>query len=385
MQKTNRKIALGQPILEAEERQAIQDVVESPWILNGPQVRAFEEMFKEYTGAKFASAVSSCTAGMHLSLSAYGFKSGDEVLIPTFNFIAAGLSILQAGLKPVFVDVNKATGNLDPEDLERKITPQSKAILLLHYAGTPAHMTSISAIAEKHGLKIVQDAAHALGSSFEGVKIGNWKDATSFSFGPLKMICSAGMGGMVTSNDEVFIQKINSLRSYGMNKSAWDRKESQRPWSYQIHDLGHNFRMTDIQAAMGMVQMKKLDGFIQRRKEISERYSEFLKNESLFELMEVEDGSDAVPLYYAFRVKSGLRNDLGMFLVENQVGASVHWDLPLHDHPLFHPFVPSGSEFPQSIELANEVLSLPLHPRLSDEDVDVVIDFIKEFLSKHKG
>lgn len=379
-----RKIPLGRPVFNELEKEAVLKVFDSPWVLNGPKVREFEEKFKEYTGAKYASAVGSCTAGMHLSLSALGAGKDAEVLLPAFNFIADGLSVLQAGLRPVFVEVDPETGNMDPKDFEKRVSSKACAVLALHYAGFPSNMDAILRIAEKYGIKVIEDASHSAGASYGNKKIGAIGDATSFSFGPLKTLCS-GMGGMVTSNDENIIKKVNSLRSYGMDKSMWDRKDEQMPWSYSISDLGHNFRMTDFQAAMGIVQLEKLDNFLRRREKIKNIYDEALSGLGVFEFFKPVSKAKPAPLYYSVKLspkKTGLRNKLALHLLSQGIGASVHWDPPLHLHPLFQKEGCREGDFPATEDLSRRVISLPLHPMMTDEDVDFIVQIIKEFLSK---
>lgn len=377
-----RKIPLGRPVFDEQEIEANRKVFDSPWVINGPEVRKFEEVFKKYTATSNASAVSSCTAGMHLALVAAGVKKGDEVLLPAFNFIADGLSVLQAGGEPVFVDIDPSTSNMDPAELKKKITSKSKAILVLHYAGFPSPMDDIMAIAKEHGLKVIEDASHALGSGYGDKKIGAIGDATAFSFGPLKMICT-GMGGMVTGNDKAIIDKINSLRSYGMDKSMWDRREDAKPWSYSVGELGHNFRMTDFQASLGIVQMSKLGAFVAERKKISNQYQEGLKAIGGFEFFKPVPKADPVPLYFAVKVKDkDTRDGLGLNLVANGVGASVHWDIPLPEHGLFKNTKQKPSEWKGSSEISDRVLSLPLFPAMTEDDVTYILDKIRLFMKK---
>lgn len=377
-----RKIPLGRPVFDKQEVEANTKVFDSPWVINGPEVRKFEEVFKKYTNTTNASAVSSCTAGMHLALIAAGVKKGDEVLLPAFNFIADGLSVLQAGGEAVFTDIDPTTSNMDPASLKKKITSKSKAILVLHYAGFPSPMDDIMAIAKEHGLKVIEDASHALGSGYGDKKIGAIGDATSFSFGPLKMICT-GMGGMVTSNDKALVDKVNSLRSYGMDKSMWDRREDAKPWSYSVGELGHNFRMTDFQAALGIVQMSKLGAFVAERKKISNQYQEGLNEIGGFEFFKPVPKADPVPLYFAVKVKNKeTRDNLGLYLVQQGIGASVHWDIPLPEHGLFKHCKQKPSEWPASQEVANRVLSLPLYPAMTTEDVNYILDKIRTFTKK---
>ena len=383
----SRQIPLGRPFFDEKEIEANRRIFDSSWVINGPEVRKFEAIFKNYIGVKNASAVISCTAGMHLALSAFHLKPAEEVLLPTFNFIAAGLSVLQAGARPAFVDIDQRTGTLDAADLKRRVTPRSKAILALHCVGFPCAINEILQVALANGLKVVEDAAHALGASYAGQRIGNHGDAVTFSFGPLKMICT-GMGGMVTSGDASLIEKINQLRSYGMDKSMWDRREVASPWSYSVSELGHNFRMTDFQAALGIEQMKKLDLFISVRRQLAARYDKELKELGFFDFFEPPSEAEAVPLYYAVKLIDGkgpsCRDDLVRFLIERGVGASVHWDPPLHLHPLFQRLGYRHGDFPQTEKLSKQVLSLPLHPAMTDEDVDYVTGRIREFFESRR-
>ncbi len=375
-------IPLGKPVFDHEEPAAVSEVFKQSWVLNGPKVREFEKAFAAFVGAPHAAAVTSCTAGMHLALAGYSFEPGSEVLLPAFNFVADGLSVLQAGLKPVFVDVDPATANMDMKDLARKITPKSKAILALHYAGWPCAMGTMLELAKQHNLKIIEDASHALGAKYDGKYVGALGDATSFSFGPLKMICT-GMGGMVTTNDAELNKRINSGRSYGMDKSMWNRKDSDKPWSYSVETIGHNFRMTDYQAAMGLVQLKKLDSFIRVRKQLAAHYEKLLGELHVFDFLKIEPKSEPVPLYYAVKLKNpALRDALAMYLVERGVGASVHWDPPLHVHPLYQKMGYREGQFPASEALAKAIVSLPLYPAMTEAQVDTIVQIIQEFLKK---
>lgn len=386
--KSNTKpIHLGQPSFDGREVEAIKKVFDSPWVLDGPHVRKFEEAFRNYIGAPYAASMCNCTAGMHIALNALGLKQGDEVLLPVFNFAAAGLAVLQAGCRPLFVDVNPITGNLDPKDAEKRITDKTKAILVLHYSGRPAAMDQIFTLARKHNLRIVEDAAHALGAVYQGRKIGTLGDATVFSFGPLKMICT-GMGGMVTSQDAAVNEKLVTLRSYGMNKSMWNRQESKMPWSYSVTDLGHNFRMTDFQAALGIVQLEKLDEFIRLRKKYANQYDESLKDLKIVKFFEPEENAVSVPLYYSIKIiKKGdltIRDRLALFLKECGIGVSVHWDPALHLHPLYQSLGYQEGQYPHSELLTKQVLSLPLSPVISENEVNYIIEKMRFFCKKEQ-
>lgn len=375
-------IPLGRPFFDQEEAEATMKIFDRQWVLDGPEVRKFEDEFKNYCGTTHAASVSNCTTGMHIALNAFGIADGDEVLMPAFNFAADGLSVIQARCKPVFVEVDPETGNLDPDDLPNRLTPKTKAILVLHYAGFPAKMDAIMAFAKKHNLKVIEDAAHALGASHQGKKIGNIGDATAFSFGPLKMICS-GMGGMVTSNDEAFNAKLISLRSYGMDKSMYNRQTSKTPWSYSVSELGHNFRMSDFQAAIGIVQLKKLERFIAVRRQWAERYTQAIKDLEYVQFFKPVDGADPVPLYFVIKIakkdEPDLRDKFATALKEQGIGVSVHWDPALHMHPLYSKYGYKAGDFPKTEVLARQIISLPLGPAMTADDVDYITDRIRRF------
>lgn len=373
-----KKIPLAKPLLGDDELKKIKEVFNSGWILNGPIVKEFEEKFKEYIGSKHAIAVSSCTAGMDLALKALNVKGG-EVILPAFNFIAAGIAVLQNNARPVFVDVDEKTCNIDPEKVKEKINKKTRAILVCHYAGLPADMDAILEIAEDYNIPVVEDAAHALGSEYKGKKIGTLGDITVFSFGPTKMI-TTGMGGMITTDNDEINKKIRILRSYGMDKSAYERElsKSYKPWKYSIELLGHNFRMTDIAAAIGIVQLSKLDFFIEKRREYAKIYTKELKKISEIEPPIEPEGYKHVYLYYVIKVSNNLRDELAKHLLKKGIGISVHWDPPLHLHKIMKKLGYKEGDFPISEKLSKKVLTLPNGPHLTIDDINYVINCIKE-------
>jgi len=376
-----KEIPLGKPMIGEEELKKVAEVFQSPWILNGPVVRRFEEVFGSYVGSPFNATVTSCTAGMHLAFVALGIESGDEVILPAFNFVADGLSVLQAGAVPRFVDVDPHTGNIDPQTIRKAISEKTKALFILHYAGLPADMEQILAIANKYRLPVIEDASHALGSRYKGKKVGTLGDMTIFSFGPMKLI-TTGMGGMVSTPHQAMYQKICVLRSYGMDRSLWDRKDDQKPWEYGVGDLGHNFRMTDIAAAMGLAQMEKMETFIRRRREIAHFYARELGTIEGIILPPEPEGFYHTYLYYVVQIdehRLGMSRDmLASRLKGAHLEVSVHWDPPLHLHKLYRRFGYQEGDFPHTEHLAKTVLTLPCYPGLSDEETERVVHAIKK-------
>ena len=378
------QILLGRPLIGDEEISMVNEVLKSRWLLNGPMVERFEDDFRNKLGVPYSAAVTCCTTGMHLAFSMLNIGAGDEVLISGFNFIGAGLSILQNNARPVFVDIDPVTFNIDADRIEEKVTPRTKAIFVLHYAGMAANMDPILEIAEKHKLYVIEDAAHSLGSEYNGRKIGELGDITVFSFGPMKAMTTA-MGGMVVCKDEDNDRKVRVLRSYGMDASVRERSSAEKPWSYKVSDLGHNFRMTDVSAAIGVVQLKKLDSFISTRRELSFYLSELLEDiPGICPPVELLGYKHSF-LYYVIKVEEGQfsksRDELALYLRSNGVSVSVHWDPPLHLQPLFKKFNCGEDSLPVSEAMASQVLTLPMYPGLSREEIERLAFLIREFVT----
>ncbi|MFC1866660.1 DegT/DnrJ/EryC1/StrS family aminotransferase [Thermodesulfobacteriota bacterium] len=373
------KISIGRPSFGKEELKVMGDVLRSQWILNGPKVLEFENKFRERTGAEFAASVTSCTAGMHLALAALNVEGG-EVILPAFNFIGAGLAVLQAGAKPVFADVDSMTYTIDPKEIEKKITGKTRAIFVLHYAGLPADMDPILEIAAKYKIPVVEDAAHALGAEYKDRKVGTMGKATIFSFGPVKAI-TTGMGGMITTSDKSLDNNLRVLRSYGMNRSAWGRRNSNKPWRYQVNQLGHNFRMTEISAALGLVQLDRLGNFLSKRRKLSSLFTKTLS--SIPGVTPPKEPIDYLHafLYYVVRINKrsfGIsRDSLAKRLIDLGIGVSVHWDPPLHLHNIFKKFGYKKTDFKVSERLSRELLTLPMHPKLTYKDIGFIVECIK--------
>ena len=373
-------LAIGRPKLGKEELREVREALGSQWILNGPKVERFENNFKDLIGSKFAASAISCTAGMHLALAALDVEGG-EVILPAFNFIGAGLSVLQVGARPVFSDVDPVTYNLDPQGIKKRINGNTKAIMVLHYAGLPVDMDPILEIAAKNCIPVVEDAAHALGAVYKGRKIGSLGKATVFSFGPVKAI-TTGMGGMITTSDRQLDRRMRSLRSYGMNRSAWGRRGSKRPWRYRVDELGHNFRMTEISAALGLAQLHKLNDFLTTRRKLATRFSESLSSIPGISIPPEPNGYRHAYLYYVIRVNrrrfGKSRDALAERLMERGIGISVHWDPPLHLHNIFKKFGYKRSDFETTERLARELLTLPMHPGLTLKDLDFMTETIRD-------
>jgi perosamine synthetase len=271
-------VPIARPSFGQDEEEAVIEVLRSGWVSQGPRVVEFEHQFAEYVGAAHAVAVSSCTTALHLALVAAGVKPGDEVICPSLSFIATANAIVYAGATPVFGDVDRSTYNLDPRCIEELITPQTSAILLVHQIGLPSPIHEIQAIASRHGLVLVEDAACAIGSEYRGQRIGRPHTAMAcFSFHPRKILTTAE-GGMLTTNDEGMAARVRRLRQHAMTVSDLARHSSSKVMIEHYDEVGYNYRMTDLQAAIGLAQLRRLDKMLLRRRELAERYSQRLSN-----------------------------------------------------------------------------------------------------------
>ncbi|MBO5523925.1 MAG: aminotransferase class I/II-fold pyridoxal phosphate-dependent enzyme, partial [Roseburia sp.] len=264
-------IPYGRQTIEEDDIQAVIEVLKSDYLTTGPKIAEFEKMVADYVGAKYAVAISNGTAALHAACFAAGIGAGDEVITTPITFAASSNCVLYCGGTPVFADVDPKTYNIDPEDIKRKITARTKAIIAVHLAGQPCDMDAIHAIAEEHNLIVIEDGAHALGSEYKGKKVGALSDMTTFSFHPVKPI-TTGEGGMIVTDDEQLYEKLVLFRSHGITRDENLMTRNEGPWFYQQLELGYNYRMTDIQCALGCSQMKKIDRFLERRRELVKRY-----------------------------------------------------------------------------------------------------------------
>lgn len=267
----------GQQWLDEADIESVIDVLRSDFLTQGPAIQAFEQKVANYVGAKYGVAFTNGTAALHGACFAAGIGAGDEVVTTPLTFLASSNCVLYQGGTPIFCDINMETYNIDPLQLERKITPSTKAIIAVDFSGQPAEMDEISRIAHKHGLVVIEDAAHSLGAEYEGRKVGTWADMTMFSFHPVKHV-TTGEGGVIVTDDEGFYRKLIQFRSHGMTRDPKEMTRNDGPWYYEMQALGYNYRMTDIQAALGVSQMDKLDQFVSRRREIVEIYNKNLSN-----------------------------------------------------------------------------------------------------------
>ena len=370
-------LIFGSPAIEDEEIAEVVATLRSGWIGTGPRVARFEEMFRDYIGARHAIAVNSCTAALHLSMVVSGVGPGDEVITTPMTFCATANAVLHTGAVPVFVDVDPATGNIDPERIASAVTPRTKAILPVHYAGRPCRMDRIEAIAHAHGLLVIEDAAHAIEASYQGRRIGTIGNLTCFSFYVTKNVVTAE-GGMVTTDDADLAAKIKMYALHGMSKDAWKRFSDEGYKHYEVTFPGFKYNMTDLQAALGIHQLARIERNWKRRDEIWARYDEAFARLPLERPAAMAPGVvHARHLYTVLLDTEAIgksRDRMLDELIQLNVGTGVHYTA-LHLHRYYRErFGFHEGMFPHAERIGQRTLSLPLSAKLTDEDVGDVID-----------
>lgn len=368
-------IPYGKQTIDQDDIQAVVDVLQSDFLTTGPKIAEFEQTVADYVGAKYAVAISNGTSALHAACFAAGIGPGDEVITTPLTFAASANCVLYCGGTPVFADVDPKTYNIDPEDIQRKITDRTKAIIAVHLAGQPCDMDAIHSIAREHGLIVIEDGAHALGSVYKGKKVGSMSDMTTFSFHPVKPI-TTGEGGMIVTDNEDFYKKMILFRSHGITRDDSMMTRNDGPWFYQQFDLGYNYRITDIQCALGCSQMKKLDRFLARRKEIVARYNEaFADCDNIITPYQLSDTESGWHLYIV-QVKKCDRRQVFENMREKGIGVNVHY-IPVYMHPYYQEHGYENVHCANAEEIYSHIISLPLYPGLTSEQQDYVIDTLK--------
>lgn len=368
-------IPYGKQTIEQDDIQAVVDVLKSDFLTTGPKIAEFEQTVADYVGAKYAVAISNGTSALHAACFAAGIEPGDEVITTPLTFAASANCVLYCGGTPVFADVDPKTYNIDPEDIQRKITDRTKAIIAVHLAGQPCDMDAIHSIAREHGLIVIEDGAHALGSVYKGKKVGSMSDMTTFSFHPVKPI-TTGEGGMIVTDNEDFYKKMILFRSHGITRDDSMMTRNDGPWFYQQFNLGYNYRITDIQCALGCSQMKKLDRFLARRKEIVARYNEaFADCDNIITPYQLSDTESGWHLYIV-QVKKCDRRQVFENMREKGIGVNVHY-IPVYMHPYYQEHGYENVHCANAEEIYSHIISLPLYPGLTSEQQDYVIDTLK--------
>ncbi|MGM0779572.1 MAG: UDP-4-amino-4,6-dideoxy-N-acetyl-beta-L-altrosamine transaminase [Bacillota bacterium] len=372
----------GRQWLDESDIQSVIEVLKGDYLTTGPFISEFESKVANYVGSKYAVAFSNGTAALHGACYAAGISNGDEVITTPITFAASANCILFQRGKPVFADIDPVTYNIDPASVEGLITPKTKAIIPVDFTGFPADLDSIHFIASKHNLIVIEDAAHALGATYKGKKIGSISDMTMFSFHPVKNI-TTGEGGIIATNNISFYEKLIEFRSHGITRDIKKMKQHPGNWYYEMKLLGYNYRMTDIQAALGISQLKKLEYYNEKRKYIAELYNQELKNIKQIKLPAMAAGYLSSWHLYVIRVNSSQvkvgRNQIINALQKENLGVNVHY-IPVYYHPYFQGLGYEKGLCPNAEELYEEIITLPLYPLMSDDDIFDVIKAVKKVI-----
>jgi perosamine synthetase len=379
--KNSENIPFYVPWINKEDKKAIANALNSRWLTGGPQASNFEKIFADYIGAKFAVSVNSCTAALHLAMRVLNVGPGDEVIVPDLTFAATANAPIFCGAKPVFADIDEKTFNISPDDILEKITPQTKAIIPVHYGGQPCDMKEILQIAKDHKLSIVEDCAHSLGAKYHGQQTGTFGALGCFSFYPTKIITTLE-GGMVTTNDEKVDKKLRLLREHAMSRTALER-ESGANWYYDVVDLGYNYRLTEAQAALGISQLKRIGDGIRRRISAANYYTKKLSKID-FGVVTPYTSPNRSHIFHLYTIKiqkksMGItRNDVFKSLSASGIQSSVLYT-PLHLMTFYKQFLNEKSRhFPVAEKIYEEILSIPLYPTLTKKEMTIISSKINE-------
>ncbi len=367
-------IPYGHQWIDDEDINEVVKVLRGDWITQGGKIEEFEKAVVDYCGAKYGVAVCSGTAGLQAAYLAAGINSGDEVIATPLTFAATANTVVCCGAKPVFADIDENTLNIDPEEIRKKITDRTKAIVSVDFAGHPCEYEEILEIAKQNNLLVIEDACHALGGEYKGKRIGSFADMTILSFHPVKAI-TTGEGGMVLTNNKELYEKLKRIRHHGIIK-----RPEKGNWYYEIESPGLNLRITDFQCALGLSQLKKLDKFISRRREIAEMYNNAFQNIKEIIIPKEKDYVKSAWHIYPIQVQGNDRRKVFEHLQEQGIGVQVHY-MPVHLHPFYRKrFGYKEGDFPKAEKYYQRAISLPLFPKMSNQDVEYVIQSVEKII-----
>ncbi|HEU4642426.1 MAG TPA: DegT/DnrJ/EryC1/StrS aminotransferase family protein [Gemmatimonadaceae bacterium] len=379
-------LPFSRPTIGEEEIAELLDSLESGWITTGPKVERFQERFAEYVGGRHAAALSSATAGLHLALLAHGIGPGDEVITTPMTFAATLNLIVLVGATPVLADIDRRTLQVRVEEVERRVGPRTRAVIPVHYVGQPVDLDPLLDLARRHGLTVIEDAAHAVGTEYRGRKIGSFPTTSVFSFHPNKNI-TTGEGGMLVTPDEEVFERVSLLKFHGMDRNAWKRFDRAGSPRYDIALPGYKYNMMDIQAALGLHQLPKLEGFIAARRRLAERYQEAFRELDALILPEPVPypARHAWHLYTPLVNLDALTIDRDRFIQElkaRNIGAGLHY-VAAHEFSFYRDtFGWRPDDFPDAHFVSERIVSLPLYPRLSDDDQADVIEAVRDIAAR---
>ncbi len=375
------------PEIGDAEIESVVETLRSGWLTTGSKVKRFEENFSTYVGCSHAVAVNSCTAALHLALDAVGIQQGDEVIVPAMTFAATAEVVLYFKAKPVLIDCQRDTLNLNPTQIEAAITAKTKAIIPVHFGGQPCDMEPILEIAQRHKLCVIEDAAHALPASYHGKRVGTIGDITCFSFYATKTI-TTGEGGMATTENPEWANRMRMMSLHGISYDAWKRYTKEGSWYYEVLYPGFKYNLTDIAAALGIEQLRKCDGFWQARKGIAAIYDKAFAD--LEEIQTPVRQPDIEHAWHLYVIQLNLerlkvtRNQFIDALREEGIGTSVHF-IPLHVHPFYRDkFGYKPADFPNASSAFERIVSLPIYPRMTESDVESVIGAVSKVVKQNR-
>ena len=376
-------IPVQRPAVGIEEREAVGRVLESGWLGRGALSDRFETRLQQVIGARHVLAVNTGTSALHLSLACLDLKAGDQVLLPSLSFAGCAQAVLMVGATPVFCEVQEDTLNLDPADLERRLTPRSRAVMPVHFGGLPCQMDAITDIATTAGLAVVEDAAHAFGSTYRGRPVGTLGDLAAFSFDPIKNI-TCGEGGAVATGVEEYAERIRLMRNLGIDRDGWTRVAApaghdgrSEDWGYAVSTIGFRYHLPDLNAAIGLTQLDRYDQMCARKRQVVAQYDAAFQDLDGLALL-VHDLEHTFPFFYVLRVLGGRREALMRHLTTHGVGSGVHY-IPNHLQPLF---AAGGQEsLPRTERIFGEILTLPLFADITDPEVETVVSAMESFFA----
>jgi perosamine synthetase len=380
MKKSNEFLSYGCQFIDEEDIQFVVETLRSPYLTQGPRIKDFEQAIANYIGAQYAVAFCNGTAALHAACYAAGIGEGDEVITSPITFAASANCVRYMGGTVVFADIDARTYNIDPTEIRKKISPKTKAIIPVDFTGQPADLDAINAIAREHNLVVIEDGAHSLGAEYKGKKVGIQADMTMFSFHPVKPITTAE-GGIIVTNNKEYYKKLQLFRSHGIEQTEYSSE--QGGWYYEMTDLGYNYRMTDLQAALGLSQLTKIDTFIRQRREIADFYTEAFQDENRIVVPQQLHETSSGWHLYMIQLEKESRKEIFEQMRSMNIGVHVHY-IPVYWHPYYQNLGYERGLCPIAENWYEKALTLPIHPQMTIEDLAIIVSNIKELLNQPK-